>query len=713
MESIEFIEELKALVANENPLAVSNQVNDLRTKFNDFMLKQNPAKVDDDASSEESEVAESEDVAAEEQIEYPAVEAVVNDTEVSEETQEVNEVVPTDEEIEDAAVEAVVNDTEASEETETVPEAEVTPMEEQEGSQELGGESEDHQPEVTPTDEEIEENAVEALVKEEEGSSEPDRESSDDQTPVIETATPNEEAQPEPELNTLDLTDPESVKDAFYAIYSEYKAKKKAVIDQRNTVETTNLQEKKALITKLREVVTKEENIGSAFSAFKEIQENWKTVGDIPRANRSEIQAEYSKLLEDFFYNIKIYKELKDHDFNRNYQLKMEIIEKLKTLIELKNIKDLETQLKGIQNDWEDIGPVPNEKWEEVKDAYWTEVRSSYDRVNRFYDDRRILQQENLKQKEALLTEVKELAATVPTLETLKDWDSKTSAVLEIQKKWKSVGFGPKKENEVIWKAFRAACDEFFNAKKEFFGKVNEQFDGVAKQKQELIDKAIALKASTDWKETSNQLIQLQKQWKTLGHAGRKNEQKLWKAFRTACDDFFNSKTSHFSEQDKAYEDNLTAKNDILKEIDSAKLPEDKKEALAILKEFSNKFNAIGRVPMKTKDAIFNSFKDAMDKQYGALKMDSNEKDAIMFEAKIETIKASPRAADLFYGMKQDLRKEIDKEIKEINLLENNLGFFANSKGADALKKDVEKKVNRSKEKINEIKQKLKMVPNE
>ena len=221
------------------------------------------------------------------------------------------------------------------------------------------------------------------------------------------------------------------------------------------------------MITRLREVVTKEENIGSAFAAFKEIQEKWKAVGDIPRANRSEIQAEYSKLLEDFFYNIKIYKELKDHDFNRNYQLKTEIIEKLKSLIELKNIKDLETKLKAIQNDWEDIGPVPNDKWEEVKDAYWTEVRSSYDRINRFYDDRRVQQQDNLKKKEELLSLVKELAATVPTLETVKEWDSKTSAVLDVQKNWKSVGFGPKKENEVIWKAFRSACDEFFNAKKD------------------------------------------------------------------------------------------------------------------------------------------------------------------------------------------------------------------------------------------------------
>ncbi|NRA11083.1 MAG: DUF349 domain-containing protein [Crocinitomicaceae bacterium] len=693
MESVEFIEQLKALVANENPLKVSNEVNDLRTKFNDFMLKQgedtnlsNGEPIDIGSTEEDTKVFEEE--STEEVAEATDRESTDDQTQVAptEDAQveeppsieEQSEVVPTDEQIEDATVEAVVNDTQDSEE---------------EVAKATDGESTDDQTPVAPA----EDAAVEPVVN-------------DEKIPSIEEA--EIETVTEDSI-VLDPTDNSSIKDAFYAIYNEFKAKKKAVIDERNSLETTNLKEKQALITRLREVVTKEENIGSAFAAFKEIQEKWKAVGDIPRANRSEIQAEYSKLLEDFFYNIKIYKELKDHDFNRNYQLKTEIIEKLKSLIELKNIKDLETKLKAIQNDWEDIGPVPNDKWEEVKDAYWTEVRSSYDRINRFYDDRRVQQQDNLKKKEELLSLVKELAATVPTLETVKEWDSKTSAVLDVQKNWKSVGFGPKKENEVIWKAFRSACDEFFNAKKEFFGKVNEQFDGVAKQKQALIDKAVALKSSKDWKETSNQLIQLQKQWKTLGHAGRKNEQKLWKAFRTACDDFFNSRNSHFSEQDKAYEDNLTAKNNLLTEIDKTKLPEDKKEALAILREFSDKFNTIGRVPMKSKDAVFKSFKDAMDKQYGALKMDGKEKDAIMFQAKIDTMKSSPRATDLFWGMKQDLRKEIDKQMKEINLLENNLGFFAKSKGADALKKDVENKVDRAKEKIDEIKQKLKMVPNE
>ncbi|MBL4862319.1 MAG: DUF349 domain-containing protein, partial [Crocinitomicaceae bacterium] len=502
-------------------------------------------------------------------------------------------------------------------------------------------------------------------------------------------------------------------KDEFYTVYTTYKEKKKAAIDERNSAEATNLQEKKALISRLREIVTTEENIGSAFAAFKEIQDKWKEVGDIPRSNRNDIQAEYSRLLEDFFYNIKIYKELKDHDFHRNYQLKVELIEKLKKLIEVKNIRDVEGKLKALQNNWDEIGPVPNEKWDEIKDAYWTEVRSIYERINRFYDDRRIQQQENLKLKEQLVEEVGLASASLEELDNVKAWDEKTAQILEIQKKWKTIGFGPKKENDAIWKTFRAICDTFFNAKKEFFGKIHEEFDGIAAKKKELIDKANALKVSTDWKETSNQLIQLQKQWKQLGHAGRKHEQKLWKAFRGACDNFFTAKQDHFNAQDKAYEGNLTAKQDLLKEIEAYQLPSDKKEALNSLKEYTATFNAIGRVPMKDKDTVFKAFKAAMDKHYGDLKLEGAEKERVFFEAKLETFKASPNSSRLLGDLKQDLRKDIDKQQKEINLLENNLGFFANSKGADALKKDVEKKVDRAKEKIEAFKRKIKMIPNE
>lgn len=255
-------------------------------------------------------------------------------------------------------------------------------------------------------------------------------------------------------------------KEAFYEIYDAYKAARKAAVDELKAIEERNLQQKRGLIAKLKDVVQNEENIGAAFAAFKEVQEEWKTIGDIARDKRNEIQTEYSKLIEDFFYNIKIYKELKDHDFNRNHQLKMELIDKLKQLVEVKSIKEVETQLKALQNDWEDIGPVPNEKWEELKDLYWTEVRSIYDRINRFYDDRRSEQQENLKKKQAIIDALTSALEGIENLDSVKEWDEKTSMVLDFQKQWKGIGFGPKKENEKIWKEFRALCDRFFEAKK-------------------------------------------------------------------------------------------------------------------------------------------------------------------------------------------------------------------------------------------------------
>jgi len=502
-------------------------------------------------------------------------------------------------------------------------------------------------------------------------------------------------------------------KEAFYEVYDAYKIKRKAILDEQKATEEQNLQSKKALIAKLRDVVQNEENIGAAFSSFKEVQEEWKTIGDIPRAKRNDIQTEYSKLIEDFFYNIKIYKELKDHDFNRNLQLKLELIENLKKLFVVKSIKDVETQLKALQNDWEDIGPVPNDKWEEVKDAYWTEVRSLYDRINRFYDDRRSEQLENLKKKQEIIDSLKAEVENLETIESVQAWDEKTSLVLEAQKTWKTIGFGPKKENEQIWKEFRAICDTFFNAKKEFFKEANAAFDGVAEQKKELIAQAEKLSASTDWKETANKIIRLQKEWKNLGHAGRRNEQKLWKEFRSACDTFFEARSSHFAEKDKEFEDNLKAKEALLTEIEAYTPTEDKKAAIADLKEFAKKFNALGMVPMKAKDAIYGRFKSAMDTHYGSLKMEGDEKEKIMFQAKLDTILSAPNADRQLYSLKADIRKEIDREIKEINLLENNLGFFANSKGADTLKKDVEKKIDRAKDKIEALKRKLKSIPNE
>ncbi len=503
------------------------------------------------------------------------------------------------------------------------------------------------------------------------------------------------------------------LKETFYELYTAYKEKKKVLVAERNANEAKNLAEKTALIKRLREVVSTEENIGAAFSALNEIQDKWKEIGDISRDKRNDIQSEYSRLLEDFFYNIKIYKELKDHDFHRNFQLKSAIIAELKKVNLLKSIKEAETQLKQLQNDWEDIGPVPNEEWEKLKEAYWTEVRSIYNKINRYYDDRRAEQQNNIKAKQALVEETRALIADLAANDSVKAWEDMTKKVIETQNNWKKIGFGPRKENEIVWKEFRAVCDEFFAAKKVFFGSIQEEYNELATQKKTLIDKANALKDSTDWKGTADQLKRLQQQWKKIGHAGVKHEQKLWKEFRGACDAFFTSRQAHFDQKDAQFVDNLVKKQELIKAIESYKVGTDKKAALNDLKAFATDFNAIGMVPMKDKDAVFKAFKSALDAHYGALKMEGAEKDQIMFEAKIDQLKASPNAGRELQELKFNLRKDIDKYQKEIIQLENNLGFFANSKGADSLKKEVEKKVDFAKDKIVEIKTKLKMIPNE
>lgn len=503
------------------------------------------------------------------------------------------------------------------------------------------------------------------------------------------------------------------LKQAFFEELKQYREKKKTVLDQKNAEEETNLIKKKALIQRLRDVIQNEENIGAAFGALKEIQESWKLIGDIPRQKRDEVQSDYSKLIEDFFYNINIYKQLKEHDLHRNTQMKRDVVTRLQELEKMESVKEVEHHLKALQNEWEDIGPVENEEWEALKESYWTAVRACYDRINHFYEERRSVLHENLTKKQELLQTITDFVAQLPNDLDQKGWEHKTAEVLQFQEDWKKIGFGPKKENEEIWKAFRGQCDVFFGRKKEFYGELQHEFDAVAEAKKKLIDKAMQLKDSTNWKETANQLVQLQKQWKQLGNAGQRYEQKLWKQFRGACDTFFNNRQKHFEQEDAEFEGNLAKKKELVAKIEAYQLPGDKKQALEDLKTFAQEFAEIGKVPMKEKDVVYEAYKKALDTHYAALKLDGDEKHKIMFQAKIDTLSGSPDAARLFAREKADLRKRIDQLRSDIIQFENNLGFFANSKGADALKKDVEKKVEKAKEEIEAIKLKIKMIPNE
>jgi hypothetical protein len=479
-------------------------------------------------------------------------------------------------------------------------------------------------------------------------------------------------------------------------------------------LEAQNLKLKKELITRLKEVIDNEEKIGTAFQAYKEIHETWKKIGAIPREQRETIQKEYSRLLEIFFYNIKIYKELKDHDYRRNKQLKEDLIFKLKQLrVAALEQRDLEAQLHALQDEWEEIGPVQNEDWELMKTAYWEAVRSIYDKINEHYEAQRQVLKANIDAKKKL---VADLAARLNETEqwtSIKHWETQTAFVLDLQAQWKTIGSGSRKDNEAVYQAFRALCDQFFAAKKDFSKDADAASQQIVQKKKILIEKAQALSSSTDWKNTAEQLKKLQKQWQDYGSAGQRYENKLWKDFRAACNAFFDARQAHFEGQDAANAQNLEARLTLITTLQNFTLPADKQAALAQLRDFQQQFNAIGPVGIKDKQNTYTAFKTRMDELYKDLKLEGQEKERVFFQAKLESMLASPDKQRLLQAERQDIRKQIDFLQKDILTLENNLGFFARSKGADQLRLDVEKKVAAAQEKIQGLKAKLKLIPNE
>jgi hypothetical protein len=512
------------------------------------------------------------------------------------------------------------------------------------------------------------------------------------------------------EYEGLDLR---SIRKAFNEQYLSFKDRLKVQTDLRNALEKEHLQQKKVLIEQLRKTIQEEENIGTALAQFKEIQDSWKTIGDIPRNKREEIQKEYSRLIEQFFYNLKIYRELKDHDLKRNLQLKEQVIKRLKELQVNPSIKESEQNLKALQNEWEDIGPVVNEEWERLKSEYWSLVRSVYERIHAYYDERRNNLEENLKKKKELLQQTEQLLSTTADLNSAKSWDQVTAQLLKIQEQWRGIGFGPKKENEELYKQFRTTCDRFFLAKKTFFASLEDVFKEIAEKKKKFIEKAESIKDSTDWKETTETLIRLQKEWKKMGSAGQKLEQRLWTSFRNACDHFFTAKNNHQVLQEKVFEDNLRVKRALIEEIESYNPTGNKAEDLSALKGFSARFSGLGPVPAKDKEALFRHCKTALDKQYASIKLDSLEKERILFESRMEILAASSDPGKAYAREKTEIRQQIEKLRSEMLLLENNLGFFARSKGADALRKEVEGKIRVAGDRIESLKRRLKLIPNE
>lgn len=510
---------------------------------------------------------------------------------------------------------------------------------------------------------------------------------------------------------TIEQIDFSIIKEQFYLLYGNYKENRKKQIELKNQLEEVNLKQKNGLITELKTLVENEENIGSAFKAFNTIQETWKKIGDIPRTKRDSVQKEYSRLREMFFYNINMYREIKDHDYKRNAQLKQEIIHKLQSLRNGESqIREVEKSLRSLQDDWEDIGPVNNEEWEILKTSYWEAVRSIYDKINKHYDEYRQIQNDNLKKKREIIASLKSKIQEEVGSRNIKQWNNLTNEVKKAQEDWKKIGFASKKDNDKIWKEFRSLCNSFFDERKVFFKSKDEVDQKARDLKKELISRAVKFNNLEDIQAATKGLIDLQKKWKTIKNAGR-YERSLWEEFRKVCDQFFNKKEEVSNEFKKSLEENLKAKNVAITSFKKKELQKDYSEQN--LREDIESFVAIGPVRKDKSNQVLSDFIVVLKEKIKGLKIEPEQVELTIFKLKIDSYALMENRKDIFFKEKNNLRKRISTLENDILQSETNLGYFSVSKGAEKLFDKVNKKNEDTKEEILMLKRQLKMIPNE
>ena len=488
-------------------------------------------------------------------------------------------------------------------------------------------------------------------------------------------------------------------------LFNTFKEKKKLQEEKRQAAETANLETKNRIIKDIRELTETEENIGRSFQRFRELQQEWKETGAVSNQKYKELQHEYSQIIEEFFYNIRIYKELQEHDLRRNLALKKAMVIQMQELQKEESIKKAESLLKVYLNDWDEIGPTYREQWEEVRDEFRKATSEVYGKIKVHYTSIKDQQKENLQAKTELCEKVEALLVSFPTRH--KDWQKVTETILGFQKEWKGIGFATKKKNEAIWTRFRTACDVFFEKKKEYYAEQKKGFQQNRDRKQELINKAEAIKDSTDWKASTEALIQLQSRWKSIGPASPRDEHRLWKAFREACDHFFAAKKTFYSTMDERQAGNLAAKEAHLKKAQEHKLSGDKDQDLVDIHDLAMEWKRIGNVPSGDRDRLSKGFNQALDKLYDQLSLSEKQKSLLQFRHKVEGFQESSRPDKLWDREEGFLQDKVRKLKETIQQYENNLGFFSASKGAESLKKEVEDKINRSKDQLDHFREKL------
>lgn len=486
----------------------------------------------------------------------------------------------------------------------------------------------------------------------------------------------------------------------------EYRTRRDAFLANLEQEKEENLKVKLGIIEELKALVNSDETLNHTFTRFRELQQRWKETGQVPQQQVKDLWETYNLHVENFYNFIKINKELRDLDLKKNYEQKVALCEQAEALVLEPSIVEAFHKLQKLHDEWRETGPVANE----YKEALWERFKEASSRINKQHQEHfealKAEQVHNLELKEGLCVAAEELVAQ--PLTTLKEWNRANDRLLEIQKTWKTIGFAPKKDNNRIYERFRAACDRFFESKRQFFAGVKSEMEHNLQLKNEICAQAEALQNSEEWKKTTDELIALQARWKQIGAVSRRHSDAVWKRFRAACDHFFERKAAHFAGVDGEHEENLRRKLALLDEMAAADV---KAGGYEVIKDFQRRWGEIGFVPIKQKDAIQKRYKAAVDALFDALRGSERDRSMNRFREKVSSLKGAGDRR--LRSERERLYNKVRQMEQDIALLENNIGFFTKSKNADALVAEVKAKIERAKAEMAATIEKVRLIDRE
>ncbi len=477
---------------------------------------------------------------------------------------------------------------------------------------------------------------------------------------------------------------------------------------QLESTKQENLQKKQDILEQFRILMEGQERFEITFRKFKDLQKQWFSVGIVPQQNLKDLWDSYNYFVEKFNDYVRINRELRALDLKKNLELKLQLCEKTEALDKEPNVVQAFKTLQKYHTRWREIGPVPRENRDEIWDRF-KQATSVINRKHQEYHSKlKESLHENLDRKRELCEQVEEIAAR--TYKSHREWVDKTGQVLDIQKTWKTIGYAPKKDNNAIYARFRRACDAFFSNKAKFYAEAFEEQKENLKLKVEITEKAEALSQSDHWKETTNELIRLQKQWKEIGPVPRRDSDKLWRRFRGACDTFFNRKSKYFEDVDSTFDDNLKEKDGVIDEMESYQSTGDKDADLIAVEDFQTRFNEIGYVPSAKKDVIKEKFRKAQDRLLQKIGLNDSERSLFRFRNRVMGMMNSPRSEMKLNFERDKLMNKLQQLRSDIGVWENNIGFFKQSDSSEETIQGFNEKIESAHERIRLLEEKIRIL---